>query len=127
LLFNQLAMPSHVPVRIIASKRFSDHQGHNLLGGYLAASSCKLSGWEATLAQRAVAWVLRRVPGYGDLPPAISYHLLLVNFLCRLPLSWTGLLHIIWGDPLIDHLRRPARCIVTLHQPYECWDEKTWQ
>ena len=59
--------------------------------------------------------------------PALAYHVYLANKLSRLPRARVGLLHLIWGDEFIGHLKHPERIVLTLHQPFELWSETTWR
>lgn len=115
------------PVWIVTHRQFAEHQGHNLLASFLGARSARLVGWTGSLSQRALARFLRRNDSARRLSPALAYHVFLANRLARRPRSEVGLVHLIWGDGLIDHLDRPERCVVTLHQPHELWSETTWQ
>ena len=119
-------MSSRISVRIVTTKKFADHQGHNLLARHLGASSWKISGWDGTGFQRLVSWLLRKIPAYRALSPAVSYQVFFVNVLSRF-CARGELLHLIWGDELLRHLSQPNRCIVTLHQPFELWSETAWR
>ena len=117
--------PARAPVRVIANLNFAGNQGHNLLGRHLSGPSVQLAGWTGSRSQQLIAKLFRRFPGYRQSNPNVAYHAFIINFLSLRPS--VGLVHTIWGDDVIDRLVRPGRCVVTLHQPYELWSEKTWR
>jgi glycosyltransferase involved in cell wall biosynthesis len=110
----------------VTQLQFADHQGHNLLARHLGASSVRLAGWTGSLRQRIVSKVLRKFALYRGLDPKIAYQIHVARWLTGRPRPRVGLVHLIWGDDLIDRIAHPERCIFTLHQPYELWTETTW-
>ncbi|HEU5079497.1 MAG TPA: glycosyltransferase [Opitutaceae bacterium] len=114
------------PIWVLGNLQSNGHQGHNLLAYKLGQRGAKLAGWRDTRYQRILANVLRRLPAYRKLNPRTTYNLYRANSLTRQSPGHVGLLHIIWGDYLIDRLAHPERCVVTLHQPFETWSDAVW-
>ena len=107
-------------LRIIGTRQSSISQGHDLLAYHLSKSSWKVSGWQGSLRQRLIARFFRS--RYQRLSPAQIYHIVLTNWFSR-----TNLVHLVWGDHLVEFVDRPDRCILTLHQPFEAWTEARWE
>ena len=110
---------------VLANGRPHQRQGHDLLASYLGAHSEQLRSWQATTLQKALAIYLRRIRPYSRLSPRNAYTLFRADSYLRAQRKG-GLIHLLWGDELIEHVRRPESCIFTLHQPYETWTAAAW-
>lgn len=109
-------------LRVIGPAPSSLSQGHNLLSHYLSLSGWQVAGWNGTLWQRFVVRLLRLTGRYPGRSPAQLYHIFLTRWH-----AGNGLIHLVWGDQIIECIDQLGRCILTLHQPNENWSEARWE